>query len=105
MVGLIEGRANEIVNRGIHDDEVLAAGALHILDAGDEDARAAGDEAAGISELLREEVRGGEMPGKEGKENGSTDRRLAKRDSILPHKPGRAQAVSGQSAGLKSRAD
>ena len=46
MIGVVERRADEVVHRGVHDDEILFARALHILDARDEDAGVAGNEPA-----------------------------------------------------------
>src|SRR6185436_2148169 len=50
VIGIVKGWADQVVHGGIHDDEILFAGAFHVLDAGDEDAGVAGDETAGLDE-------------------------------------------------------
>ena len=39
METVIEGRPDEVVHRRIHDDKVLLAGLLDVLDPGDQGAR------------------------------------------------------------------
>ena len=48
VVGIIEGRPDEIVHGGVDDDEAFLSGALHIFDPSDEDAGVADDETAGL---------------------------------------------------------
>ena len=50
MVGLVKGRADKVVHGRVHDQEVLAAGALHVFDLRDQDARVAGDEPARLDQ-------------------------------------------------------
>ena len=57
MVGVVERRADEIVHRRIDDDEGLGLAALHIEDAGNQDAGVADDEAAGLEDQLQSRSR------------------------------------------------
>ncbi len=50
MVAFVEGRADQIVHRGINDDELLGAPLLGVLHLGDEDGAVAGDGASRLDD-------------------------------------------------------
>ena len=56
MIGLIQRRPDQIVHRRIDDGEGLGLSALHIEDAGDEDAGIGGDQAPRLEQKLAAEI-------------------------------------------------
>ena len=52
MVGLVEGRAEQVVHGGVGDDEVLGAVLLGVEDAGEQGAGLGDEEAAGLEEQV-----------------------------------------------------
>ena len=53
---LVQRRADQIVHRGVDDDEVLAVAVLHIDHAGDQDAGIADDHAARLEHQRAAEI-------------------------------------------------
>ena len=61
MVGVVEGRANKIIHRGVHDHKSFRLAAFHIEHARYKNAGIAHEQAAGLEDQRAVEVAGGEL--------------------------------------------
>ena len=50
MIRVVKRRADEVVHRRVHDEEIFFARAFDVFDTCDEDARVAGDETSGFEQ-------------------------------------------------------
>ncbi len=64
VVGLVEGRADEVVHGGVGDDEVLGAVLLGVEDAGEQRSGLGDEEAAGLEEQVGVEAVEGRTDGR-----------------------------------------